>query len=183
MLMAMLQAFALRCRRLCSPPRFFATRALPVLARNQLPALSVASPLVLSTTNREPANYVLRMLAAGSLLAALVQPEAAECGGTKRKKGTVVEEFYEVDCIKARRIVKGGAVEYLIHWKGALSVCSRRRASSMAKTRRPKRMGPSSTASLPPPTPSRDERARTSGAREAASGVTGREWGFEPDIS
>jgi len=33
------------------------------------------------------------MLAAGSLLAALVQPEAAECGGTKRKKGTVVEEF------------------------------------------------------------------------------------------
>jgi len=48
------------------------------------------------------------MLAAGSLLAALVQPEAAECGGTKRKKGTVVEEFYEVDCIKARRLVKGG---------------------------------------------------------------------------
>ena len=38
--------------------------------------------------------------------------------GTKRKKGTVVEEFYEVDCIKARHLVKGGAVEYLIHWKG-----------------------------------------------------------------
>lgn len=72
-----------------------------MLARNQLPALSVASPLVVSTTDREPANYVLRMLAAGSLLAALVQPEAAECVGTKRKKGTVVEEFYEVDCIKA----------------------------------------------------------------------------------
>ena len=35
----MLQAFALRCRRLCSPPRFFATRALPVLARNQLPRI------------------------------------------------------------------------------------------------------------------------------------------------
>ena len=103
-------AFALRCRRLCSPPRFFATRALPVLARNQLPALSVASPLVVSTTDREPANFVLRMLAAGTLLAAIVQPEAAECVGTKRKKGTVVEEFYEVDCIKARRIVKGGAV-------------------------------------------------------------------------
>jgi len=113
-----LQAFALRCRRLCSPPRFFATRAMSVLARNQLPALSVASPLMVSTTNREPANYVLRMLAAGSLLAALVQPEAAECGGTKRKKGTVVKEFYEVDCMKARRIVKGGAIEYLIHWKG-----------------------------------------------------------------
>ena len=80
--------------------------------------LSVASLLVVSTTNREPANYVLRMLAAGSLLAALVQPEAAECGGTKRKKGTVVKEFYEVDCMKARRIVKGGAIEYLIHWKG-----------------------------------------------------------------
>ncbi len=73
-----------------------------MLARNQLPALSVASPLVVSTTDREPAKYyVLRMLAAGSLLAALVQPEAAECVGTKRKKGTVVEEFYEVDCIKA----------------------------------------------------------------------------------
>ena len=72
-----------------------------MLARNQLPALSVASPLVVSTTDQEPANYVLRMLAAGSLLAALVQPEAAECVGTKRKKGTVVEEFYEVDCIKA----------------------------------------------------------------------------------
>ena len=56
---------------------------------------------MVSTTDREPANYVLRMLAAGSLLAALVQPEAAECVGTKRKKGTVVEEFYEVDCIKA----------------------------------------------------------------------------------
>ena len=107
----MLQAFALRCRRLCSPPRFFATRALPVLARNQLPALSVASPLVVSTTDREPANFVLRMLAAGTLLAAIVQPEAAECVGTKRKKGTVVEEFYEVDCIKARRLVTGSAVE------------------------------------------------------------------------
>lgn len=106
--MLMLQAFALRCRRLCSPPRFFATRALPVLACNQLPALSVAPPLVVSTTSWEPANYVSCMLAAGSLLAALVQPEAAECGGTKRKKGTVVEEFYEVDCIKARRLVKGG---------------------------------------------------------------------------
>ena len=38
--------------------------------------------------------------------------------GKKRKKGTVVEEFYEVDYIKARRVVKGGALEYLIHWKG-----------------------------------------------------------------
>ena len=108
---AILQAFALRCRRLCSPPRFFATRVLPVLARNQLPALSVASPLVVSTTDREPAIFVLRMLAAGTILAAIVQPEAAECVGTKRKKGTVVEEFYEVDCIKARRLVKGSAVE------------------------------------------------------------------------
>jgi hypothetical protein len=51
----------------------------------------------------------------------------------------------------------------------------------VAKTNSSKRI--SSTASMPPPTPSRDERARTSGAREAASGVTGREWGFEPDIS
>ena len=62
----------------------------------------------------------------------------------------------------------------------ALSVCSRRRASSMAKTNIAKRMGPSSTASLPPPTPSRDERARMSGARDeerqrgnATRGVTG----------
>ena len=102
----MLQAFAHRCRRLRSPPRFFATRALPVLARNQLPALSVASPLVVSTTDREPgATFVLRMLAAGTILAAIVQPKAAECVGTKRKKDTVVEELYEVDCIKARRIV------------------------------------------------------------------------------
>ena len=59
----------------------------------------------------------------------------------------------------------------------------------MAKTRRPKRMGPSSTASLPPPAPSRDERAHMSGARDeekqrgnATRGVTG-EGGFEPDIS
>ena len=79
---------------------------------------------------------------------------------------------------------KRAACQFLPRWHAsslaarprlrALSVCSRRRASSMAQTRRPKRMGPSSTASLPPPTPSsRDERARTSGAREAARGVTG----------
>ena len=76
------------------------------------------------------------------------------------------------------KIMKRTACQFLPRWHAsslatrprlrALSVCSRRRASSMAKTRRPKRMGPSSTASLPPPTPSRDERARTSGAREAA---------------
>ncbi len=37
--------------------------------------------------------------------------------GKKRTKDTVLDEFYEVDHIKARRIVKGGGVEYLIHWK------------------------------------------------------------------
>ena len=29
-----------------------------------------------------------------------------------------VEEFYDVDSIKARRLVKDGTLEYLIHWKG-----------------------------------------------------------------
>jgi len=42
-------------------------------------------PTVVSATDREPATFVLRMLAAGTMLAALVQPEAAECVGTKRE--------------------------------------------------------------------------------------------------
>jgi len=38
--------------------------------------------------------------------------------GIKRKKGSVLEEdMYEVNFIKARRLVKGQP-EYLIKWKG-----------------------------------------------------------------
>ena len=44
-------------------------------------------------------------------------PTQAECMGKKRKKDPVLEDdMYEVDYIKARRLVKGHP-EYLIKWK------------------------------------------------------------------
>ena len=50
---------------------------------------------------------LLPIVAFGGLLSVIAAPsEPSECMGKKRKKDTVVEDFYEVDCIKARRVVK-----------------------------------------------------------------------------
>mgnify|MGYP006091518759 CR=1 FL=1 len=108
---------------LCSPRLLAkATRAaLPALTFLQQPLLSstVASLAVKSSVTQERPNYMLPMLAAGAVLTVLAQPpEPAHCG-KKRKKGTVVEEFYNVDYIKARRVVKGSGVEYLVSMCGA----------------------------------------------------------------
>jgi hypothetical protein len=147
---------ALRCRRLCSPPRFFALQALPVLAHNQLPALSVASPLVVSTTDREPFGCRRRGRAAKELVCHLGKNwQAVLLIILSFPPGQHIQVSVFLD---RQREVLIKLVFVALERPRALSACSRRRASSMSKTRRPKRMGPSSTASLPPPTPSRDER-------------------------
>ena len=68
---------------------------------------------------------LLPIVAFGGLLSVIAAPsEPSECMGKKRKKGTVVEEFYEVDSIKARRVVKGGGLEYLVKWLNPTDVRS-----------------------------------------------------------
>ena len=59
------------------------------------------------------------LLVAGAFAAVLLPTsETAYCMGKKRKKDSVLEDdMYEVDYIKARRLVKGQP-EYLIKWKG-----------------------------------------------------------------
>ena len=61
---------------------------------------------------------MLPLLAAGSV-AAILMPDASDCMGKRKKKGTEeADEMYEVDHIVARRLVEG-APEYLVRWKGS----------------------------------------------------------------
>ena len=77
------------------------------------PAVLVANVVC----EEQPRNCVLPLLAAGSV-AAILMPDASDCMGKRKKKGTEeADEMYEVDQIVARRLVKG-APEYLVRWKG-----------------------------------------------------------------
>ena len=64
-------------------------------------------------------NLATSLLAAGIFATVMLPTDGwSDCMGKKRKKDSVMEDdMYEVDYIKARRLVKGQP-EYLIKWKG-----------------------------------------------------------------
>ena len=83
-----------------------------VLGQLRQPASTRADKMLPSLYEMLPS-----LLAAGAVAAVLSICEPTECMGKKRKKDSVQEDdMYEVDYIKARRLVKGQP-EYLIKWK------------------------------------------------------------------
>ena len=115
-LLSMLGRASLRSPRLLGS---MASAAVPILCSlQQSKHISSTTAAVSQITVEKQHVNLVPLVAAGALLSILTaSSEPSDCMGKKRKKGTVVEEFYEVETIKARRIVKGGGVEYLIHWK------------------------------------------------------------------
>ena len=83
--------------------------------------LEVRKPLADGAhVSEEKQSSMLSTLLAAGVAAAVLLPmcEPSECMGKKRKKDSVLEDdMYEVDYIKARRLVRGNP-EYLIKWKG-----------------------------------------------------------------
>ena len=73
---------------------------------------------VVTSIPESPSSFkISKMLLAAGVSAAVLLP-TADCMGQKRKKDSVLpDDFYEVDYIKARRLVKGQP-EYLVKWKG-----------------------------------------------------------------
>ena len=84
--------------------------------------LEVRQPLaaVAQVSEEKQSSMLSRTLLAAGMAGAVLLPmcEPSDSMGKKRKKDSVLEDdMYEVDYIKARRLVKGNP-EYLIKWKG-----------------------------------------------------------------
>ena len=114
--------FSLVGRASLRSPRLIASMAcvvLPVPATVQQPVLNSALPALGLTVNENHAkSSLLSLVAAAGVFGMLFHSyEPSSCMGKRKKKGSdQVDDLYEVDHIKARKLEKG-VPKYLIHWK------------------------------------------------------------------
>ena len=116
--------FNLVSRATLRSPRVLASMAraaLPVPATVRQPVLSLSAlpALVLNVNENQSKSSLLPLVAAAGVFGMLTQSyEPSYCAGKRKKNGSdQVDDMYEVDHIKARKLEKG-VPKYLIHWKG-----------------------------------------------------------------
>ena len=118
--------FNLVSRATLRSPRVLASMAraaLPVPATVRQPVLSLSAlpALVLNVHENQSKSSLLPLVAAAGvsvfgMLSQLYEP--SYCAGKRKKNGSdQVDDMYEVDHIKARKLEKG-VPKYLVHWKG-----------------------------------------------------------------